>query len=352
MRSDLVTYWNLPFYRAMIERSGFGEDIDAFDAGMGAGDIDRAMAGISDDFLRNSDGDRLARRGARRRPALHRGRLYVSLHRPHPAHRLRSHARSSRSLSKAPAANAFPLQKRCRIGYRLLVTEESLQARSRSAFVAGRLNRTVSELELLRDGHGRLISDLRVSVTDRCNFRCQYCMPAEGLPWLERAQILSFEEVERLVRLFAAMGVRGRAPDRRRAARAARLSQARRDAVRNRRRARPLADHQRLPARRNGRRAGGGRASAHQRLARFALARPLLPDDSSRRSSTCHRRARGARALPPDRSGQGQLRGDARFHRGRGDPVRRALPAASRTRCASSSSCRWTPTTPGRPTAS
>ena len=53
MRSDLVTYWNLPFYRAMIERSGFGEDIDAFDAGMGAGDIDRAMAGISDDFLGN-----------------------------------------------------------------------------------------------------------------------------------------------------------------------------------------------------------------------------------------------------------------------------------------------------------
>ena len=66
----------------------------------------------------------------------------------------------------------------------------------------------MSELELLRDGHGRLISDLRVSVTDRCNFRCQYCMPAEGLPWLERSQILSFEEVERLVRLFATMGVR------------------------------------------------------------------------------------------------------------------------------------------------
>ena len=41
-------------------------------------------------------------------------------------------------------------------------------------------------LEPLRDGHGRLIGDLRVSVTDRCNFRCQYCMPAEGLPWLER----------------------------------------------------------------------------------------------------------------------------------------------------------------------
>ena len=38
---------------------------------------------------------------------------------------------------------------------------------------------------LLHDGHGRRISDLRVSVTDRCNFRCQYCMPAEGLPWLD-----------------------------------------------------------------------------------------------------------------------------------------------------------------------
>jgi GTP 3',8-cyclase len=59
----------------------------------------------------------------------------------------------------------------------------------------------------LRDGHGRFIGDLRVSVTDRCNFRCQYCMPAEGLPWLERAEILRFEEIERLVRLFAAMGV-------------------------------------------------------------------------------------------------------------------------------------------------
>ena len=63
------------------------------------------------------------------------------------------------------------------------------------------------ETEPLRDGHGRLIGDLRVSVTDRCNFRCQYCMPAEGLPWLERDEILRFEEITRLVSLFAAMGV-------------------------------------------------------------------------------------------------------------------------------------------------
>src|SRR5215212_524006 len=61
--------------------------------------------------------------------------------------------------------------------------------------------------EPLFDGHGRQIGDLRVSVTDRCNFRCQYCMPAEGLPWLERSEILTFEEVERLVGLFVSMGV-------------------------------------------------------------------------------------------------------------------------------------------------
>jgi GTP 3',8-cyclase len=63
------------------------------------------------------------------------------------------------------------------------------------------------ELEPLKDGHGRLIGDLRVSVTDRCNFRCQYCMPAEGLPWLERDELLTFEEIARLVGLFARMGV-------------------------------------------------------------------------------------------------------------------------------------------------
>jgi cyclic pyranopterin phosphate synthase len=61
--------------------------------------------------------------------------------------------------------------------------------------------------EPLHDGHGRRIADLRVSVTDRCNFRCQYCMPAEGLPWLERAEILDFDEIARLVGLLAEMGI-------------------------------------------------------------------------------------------------------------------------------------------------
>ncbi|MDQ6914693.1 MAG: GTP 3',8-cyclase MoaA [Actinomycetota bacterium] len=62
--------------------------------------------------------------------------------------------------------------------------------------------------EPLVDGHGRRIGDLRLSVTDRCNFRCQYCMPAEGLPWLERSDVLTFEEIHRLVALLASMGVR------------------------------------------------------------------------------------------------------------------------------------------------
>ncbi len=59
----------------------------------------------------------------------------------------------------------------------------------------------------LRDRHGRRIRDLRVSVTDRCNFRCQYCMPAEGMSWLERAELLSFEEIRRLVALLVGMGI-------------------------------------------------------------------------------------------------------------------------------------------------
>ena len=104
-------------------------------------------------------------------------------------------------------------------------------------------------MEPLIDGHGRRIGDLRVSVTDRCNFRCQYCMPAEGLPWLERDDVLRFEEIERLVALLARDGRQRRAPDRRRAARAPRLPAAGRDARARRRRRRPLADHQRLPAR-------------------------------------------------------------------------------------------------------
>ncbi len=62
-------------------------------------------------------------------------------------------------------------------------------------------------MEPLVDSWGREIRSLRVSVTDKCNFRCRYCMPAEGLEWLGRDEILSYEEIARLVRVLAAMGV-------------------------------------------------------------------------------------------------------------------------------------------------
>jgi GTP 3',8-cyclase len=55
---------------------------------------------------------------------------------------------------------------------------------------------------VLRDSYGRVADDLRISVTDRCNFRCVYCMPASGLRWLAREDILRFEEIQRLARLF------------------------------------------------------------------------------------------------------------------------------------------------------
>ncbi|TVR26577.1 MAG: GTP 3',8-cyclase MoaA [Ilumatobacter sp.] len=54
----------------------------------------------------------------------------------------------------------------------------------------------------LVDPFGRVIHDLRISITDRCNFRCTYCMPAEGMQWLPRSEVMTFEEIERLARLF------------------------------------------------------------------------------------------------------------------------------------------------------
>ncbi len=53
----------------------------------------------------------------------------------------------------------------------------------------------------LVDPHGRTVRDLRISVTDRCNLRCRYCMPAEGMDWLDRSDLLSFEEIERVARI-------------------------------------------------------------------------------------------------------------------------------------------------------
>jgi GTP 3',8-cyclase len=56
--------------------------------------------------------------------------------------------------------------------------------------------------QVLVDPFGRTIRDLRISVTDRCNFRCTYCMPEEGMVWVPRTEVLTFEEFERLARIF------------------------------------------------------------------------------------------------------------------------------------------------------
>lgn len=60
---------------------------------------------------------------------------------------------------------------------------------------------------MLIDNHGRHINYLRFAVTDRCNLRCLYCMPAEGLDWLPRTDLLSFEESEKLLWIFSKMGI-------------------------------------------------------------------------------------------------------------------------------------------------
>lgn len=60
---------------------------------------------------------------------------------------------------------------------------------------------------MLRDALERPVRDLRISVTDRCNYRCTYCMPLDEYVWIERDQILTYEEIARLARLFVGLGV-------------------------------------------------------------------------------------------------------------------------------------------------
>ena len=202
----------------------------------------------------------------------------------------------------------------------------------------------------LIDGHGRQIGDLRVSVTDRCNFRCQYCMPAEGLPWLERDDVLHFEEIERLVALMVSMGVRdvrltgGEPLVRREFPRLAAMLAA-------------IPGLEDLSLTTNGylleRDAAALVDAGHQPLQRFdrlAPARPLLRDDAPRRAPP--------RAAPASR----RWRPSPRPIRSRSTPWpcaasprtrccrSRSSRASTRTRSASSSSCRWTPTMRGRAT--
>jgi cyclic pyranopterin phosphate synthase len=70
----------------------------------------------------------------------------------------------------------------------------------------------VEQRPVLVDSHGRTVRDLRISVTDRCNFRCTYCMPEEGMTWLPRNEVLTYEELHRVARIcverFAVDGIR------------------------------------------------------------------------------------------------------------------------------------------------
>ena len=60
---------------------------------------------------------------------------------------------------------------------------------------------------MLRDLYNRPIKDLRISVTDRCNFRCTYCMPLDEYEWVDKKEILTFEEITRLAKIFVQLGV-------------------------------------------------------------------------------------------------------------------------------------------------
>ncbi len=60
---------------------------------------------------------------------------------------------------------------------------------------------------ILKDGYGRAIQDLRISITDRCNFRCFYCMPKEAMEWQPKAEILSYEEIITLAEVFVGLGI-------------------------------------------------------------------------------------------------------------------------------------------------
>lgn len=62
-------------------------------------------------------------------------------------------------------------------------------------------------MQPLVDSYGRRIKSMRISITDKCNFRCTYCMPAEGLPWLKKSEILSYEEIERVARVAVGIGI-------------------------------------------------------------------------------------------------------------------------------------------------
>ena len=154
----------------------------------------------------------------------------------------------------------------------------------------------------LVDTFGRVATDLRVSLTDRCNLRCTYCMPAEGLDWLPRGELLTDDELVRLVRIAVAAARRRGAPlHRRRAAAAARASST------SSRRPRRCARGPTMSLTTNGDRAGRARPALlaagldrRQRLAGHPATRSAFATHHPPRPA--RRRARRARRRPRRRA--------------------------------------------------
>ncbi len=128
---------------------------------------------------------------------------------------------------------------------------------------------------VLLDQFQRPLRNLRVSVTDRCNLRCSYCMPEQDYVWLPREDILQFEEIEQLVDVFVGAGRRQGAAHRRRAAAAARPSTARRGAGLASGHQGPRDDDQRRAAGAACAGAGAGRAASADCQPRYAAAAAL-----------------------------------------------------------------------------
>ena len=202
----------------------------------------------------------------------------------------------------------------------------------------------------LLDTFGRVATDLRVSLTDRCNLRCAYCMPAEGLDWMPDAPAAHRRRAGPADHRRGRAARRRRGPvHRRRAAAAPRpgrivaaTAALRTDAGGPRDR----ADHQRPgpgPARHPAR---GGGPGPGQRLAGHPGPGPVRADHPSRPP---RRRAGRAARRRPGRPGPGQdQRGaDARRQRRRGGRRCCDWACGTATSCGSSSRCRWTRSTPG-----
>ena len=200
---------------------------------------------------------------------------------------------------------------------------------------------------MLADTRGRLLRDLRISVTDRCNFRCVYCMPKEvfgrDYPFLPHVGAADLRG-DRAARAHL-QGARRREdpPDRRRAAAAQEPRAPGRDARRHRR-PRSHPDHQRRAARQKGARAQGCRAQSRHGEPRRAGRRRVPRHERRRLSGRARARRHRRRRSRGTGAGQGQHGGQARRQRRSRSCRWRGTSAAAGTSCASSST--WTSATP------